>query len=368
MSIRKHGKKWQVRYPGYPTVSVALKADAERIETDYRNRRAMGHLYQARATTLGAELDRLVERKDTFGGKRGELSENGIDFYKRSIKAWEPLRVMTVPSLKRRHVEDHILGRAKSAPTAARNELQMIKQALRDARSRGQIVDEGIFDIDPITVKPKRGRALTIEELEALAVFMPERIQRIVPFVGFSGLRFSEATQFTDSMLDLEGAQLMIPAELNKSRVDKPIDLAKAEVTWLEEQMDARRAGSKVLFPTMKGTAYSKSGFRSVWLPALLKAGLAHNETSKVTGEEIIVADFTFHWMRHTAISLMAVAGMQPEMIAHRVGHKDGGALIFQRYRHLFPTEGKKAAALVDDLLFAARSSSDVRELDKAHA
>lgn len=368
MSIRRHGKKWQVRYPGFPTVSVTLKADAERIETDYKNRRAMGHLYQARATLFGAEVARLIEKKETLGGRRGELTENGISFYRNSVKALAPLARMSVPGVKRRHVEDLILERAKTAPTAARNELQMVKQTLRDAKSRGQIVDETIFDIDPVVVKPKRGRALTIKELEALAVFMPERIQRIVPFVGFSGLRFSEATQFTDSMLDLEGAQLMIPAELNKSRVDKPINLAKAEVTWLEEQMDARRAGSKVLFPNKLGGTYTKSGFRSVWLPALLKADLAHKETSPVTGAEIIVADFTFHWMRHTAISLMAVAGMQPEMIAHRVGHKDGGALIFKRYRHLFPTEGKKAVALVDDLLLAARSSADVREMDKANA
>ena len=42
----------------------------------------------------------------------------------------------------------------------------------------------------------------------------------------------------------------------------------------------------------------------------------------------IVVADFRFHWLRHTAISLMARAGMKAELIAERVGHNDGGALI----------------------------------------
>ena len=32
-------------------------------------------------------------------------------------------------------------------------------------------------------------------------------------------------------------------------------------------------------------------------------------------------------------------AGMRPEHIAERVGHKDGGRLILERYRHLYPAE-----------------------------
>ena len=35
----------------------------------------------------------------------------------------------------------------------------------------------------------------------------------------------------------------------------------------------------------------------------------------------------------------MAAGGMRPEVIAVRVGHKDGGRLILERYRHLFPDE-----------------------------
>ena len=92
------------------------------------------------------------------------------------------------------------------------------------------------------------------------------------------------------------------------------------------------------MFPNEKGGVYTKSGFRSIWLPALLAAGLAHEETN-ADGRTIVVADFRFHWLRHTAISLMARAGMKPELIADRVGHRDGGGLIYRRYRHLFPSE-----------------------------
>ena len=113
------------------------------------------------------------------------------------------------------------------------------------------------------------------------------------------------------------------------------------------------------MFPTAKGGVYSKSGFRSVWLPALLAAGFAHLDDRGAT-----VADFKFHWLRHTAISLMARAGMKPELIADRVGHKDGGALIYRRYRHLFPSEIRAAVGLLDELLAPAADGQEMVSAD----
>jgi integrase len=69
------------------------------------------------------------------------------------------------------------------------------------------------------------------------------------------------------------------------------------------------------------------------------------------SGRRIVVADFKFHWLRHTAISLMARAGMKAEVIAERVGHKDGGALIYRRYRHLFPSEVREAVSMLDRMV-----------------
>lgn len=109
----------------------------------------------------------------------------------------------------------------------------------------------------------------------------------------------------------------------------------------LREQLIARLPATRVVFATRGGGVYSHSGFQSIWLPALLAAGLAHEEADG-RGRTIVVADSRFHWLRHTAISLMARAGMKAEVIAERVGHNDGGALIYRRYRHLFPSEVRR--------------------------
>jgi len=351
VSVRKHGNGWQVRVPGMTAVTVPRKRDADRLEIDMKTRKALGHLHMADPVGFGVVLDELLERKRTVGGKRGKLRPRSIEWYEASTAPWAPLRDVLVPSLRRKQVEDHIVKRAATAPVAARNELQVAKQALKVAESRGQMVDKAIFDIDPVSHETAEGQALTVDELNALAAWHPERVKRMILFVGTVGLRFTEAVNMRASWVDLDGGTVLIPRDFNKSRRQKRIPLAASEVALLREQFAL--VPGPVVFPTVKGAVYTKSGFRSVWVPARIAAGLP---------------SFKFHWLRHTAISLMAQAGMAPEVIAERVGHSDGGALIYRRYRHLFPSELAKAVSLVDGLLSAASDAADGHRKDKDDA
>ena len=286
MAIRKRGKgRWQVRVRPFPEMTLPTKEAAETVELDLKLRLKLGHLYQEKPTTFGDELDARFERKQAMGGKRGQLRPATVRFYAQNVKPWEPLRDVPIPNLRRALVEDHIAARAKVAPTAARNELEFAKAALREAASRGQLVDPGIFEIEPIRTETREAVAL---ELEQLLVRPP---------------------------------------------------------------------GTPVVFATEKGGRYSESGFRSMWAPALLGAGLAHEE--RRGRRRVVVSDFRFHWLRHTAISLMARAGMRPELIAQRVGHTDGGALVYRRYRHLYSREIKDAVSALD--AFLAQSASGHR-------
>ena len=359
MAIRKRGKgRWQVRVRPFPEVTVPTKEAAETLELDLRLRAKLGHLYREKPTRLGDELDGLLQRKTTMGGKRGQLRPAGVRYYQECVRPWEPLRNTPIPALRRRQVEDHVAARASVAPTAARNELQVLKAALRAAQSRGQQVDVGILEIDPVRVEAREGVALEYSQLLDLASWLPERIKRIVPFCGTVGLRFTEAVTLTDDRVDLEAGTIFIPGRLNKSRRPKPISLARIEVQMLREQLLARPPGARLVFPSEKSGTYSKSGFRAVWLPALFAAGLAHEEMNG-SGRTIIVADFKFHWLRHTAISLMARAGMKAEVIAERVGHNDGGALIYRRYRHLFPSEVREAVSMLDRMVTETAANAD---------
>jgi hypothetical protein len=60
---------------------------------------------------------------------------------------------------------------------------------------------------------------------------------------------------------------------------------------------------------------------------------------------------FTFHMLRHTAASLMALAGMDPAAAAERLEHSDGGALFHKTYRHLYEGEKQIQAQRLDDFV-----------------
>lgn len=336
MSVRKHGNGWQVRVAPFPATTVPRKRDAERLEIDLKTKKALGHLHQAEPILFGQALDDLYQRKLTVGGKRGKLRPQSLKWYRDSLAPWQPLRDVLVPSLRRKRVEDHVMKRAAKHPVAAKNELQVCKAALKLAESRGQLVDKAIFDIDPVSHEAAEGQALTVEQLLTLAAWMPERLTRIVLLTGTIGLRWSEAVHLDESMVDFGKRRIVIPRSLNKSRRTKHIPLSDSEIVLVKEQLGLDLSGRPLLFPTLAGKVYSESGFRKVWFRARKSAGLPA---------------FKFHWLRHTAISLMAQAGMKPEVIAERVGHSDGGALIYKRYRHLYPSETALAVGLVDGLL-----------------
>ena len=46
------------------------------------------------------------------------------------------------------------------------------------------------------------------------------------------------------------------------------------------------------------------------------------------------VDGFGFHWLRHTAALLMALAGLDPAVAVERMGQT--GALFLRTYRHLY--------------------------------
>jgi hypothetical protein len=54
----------------------------------------------------------------------------------------------------------------------------------------------------------------------------------------------------------------------------------------------------------------------------------------------------------------MALAGWQAELIAAQVGHTDGGALIYRRYRHLFPGEREAKLGALSSVLSRAEPAA----------
>ena len=184
MSIRKRGpRSYQVRVAAFPAQTVPTREAAERLELDLKLRRVGGAASPERPTKLGEEIDGFLARLRAAGG----LRPRSMEFYEHKAKVWKPLRGVRVSALRRAQVEDFIVARAAEHPRSALDELQFLKRVLREARDRGQRVDEAVLRIKPVNHAPRRGRALTVEQLYELASWFPEHASRLVLSPGRSG-------------------------------------------------------------------------------------------------------------------------------------------------------------------------------------
>src|SRR6266487_4364479 len=160
----------------------------------------MGELVEERPTTLGVEIAGFLDRLGATGG----LRPRSIEFYGQKAKVWTPLRGVKVSALRRAQVQDFIVARAAKHPRSAMDELQFLKRVLREARERGQHIDDAILAIKPIKHTPRRGRALDVEHLYELASWFPEHVSRLVLVAGQVGARQAFWFSLTDDMLDLD--------------------------------------------------------------------------------------------------------------------------------------------------------------------
>ena len=268
---------------------------------------------------------------------------------------------MYVSALRRARVEDFVIARAAKHPRSAADELQFLRRVLREARGRGQKVDEAILEIRPAKHAPRRGRALDVDELYELASWFPEPASRLVLLAGQIGARQNVWFGLTEDMLDLQAGVMEIPFELSKNRRDHRIYLTSVEVALFREQLLARATGTRLLFPNAAGGQWNRSRFREqVWSKSIAAAAEHHREQS---GRGSSIYDgFTFHLLRHTAGSLMALAGLDPAVASERLGRSDGGALFLRTHRHLYEGEKRVQAARLDAMVRASLDAAWTEE------
>jgi integrase len=348
VSVRKRGPRaYQVRVHPFPAKTFPTKESADRYDLALLVRRAEGDRYIEPARTLAEEITAWLSRWEATGTRRPKT----VAFYYRSAKFWDCLGTTTVPLVRRAVVEDLISKRAAMHPRSAKNELELLKRVLKDARARGQRIDETVLDIVPIRHTPRQGRALNAKQLWEFASWCPEHSKRLIQLAGMIGARQQVWFEMTDDLLDLGRGTLAIPPELAKNGKPHRVYLTSLEVMLFREQLLVRAPGTPLVFPTKTGRKWTPGGFRDrLWLKAI---EAAVKNDSPPPGQTSIYEGFTFHLLRHTACSLMASSGMDPAVASERAGHTDGGALFLRTYRHLYEEEKRSQALRLEAKVLA---------------
>lgn len=347
-------KRWRCRWrdaAGREHSRSFIRAkDAERFAVETTRRSQLGAHYTAPRETFGSYADEWLAR---WRAQR-RPSPSQYESVERNVRLhFAPLRGLRIDQISAAAFEDVIAELAAERPRTAQHAHEAGRRILRDAAGRGQSVDPAIFDLRRPAYDEREPVFLSWEQVEKLASWSTE--PRLIMVAAVTGLRLGELAALRDEDLDLDAPALTVTRSgyreterlKTKTRASvRRLPLTPSAVRILREQLLARPP-SPWVFPAEDGGQWKKRSLERRFARAARRADLP---------------EMHFHDLRHTAVSLMAAAGVGAGEIAALVGHDDGGVLVMRRYRHLFPDALSRAAAQLEAYLAvpdAARARHD---------
>jgi integrase len=196
-----------------------------------------------------------------------------------------------------------------------------------------QAVSDGLIPANPCAIKGAsqrdsrhrtERRVLTPDELWALADGMPERYRAAVVVSFLSGLRAGELFALQRKHVDLTAATVRV------------------------EQSLARPGTSGSRFASTK----SRAGVRTVTLPTAAVDALAdHLARFTPTDRD----DLTWHDLRHSVMTLVALTGATLPELMQRAGHSTPRAAL--HYQHAADDAQRRIAERLDGVVSSVRSA-----------
>ena len=341
-------------------------------------------------TKLGKGLDMTAER-DSFKYwaqkwlkiKQTELSAGRAKTAATRCANLSPLNSMEISRIRTADVQDLILDlatepNAKTGKPYSKYTLTEIKNTCSQIMQLA--VDNRVIDYNPAksvkipkeSRKPETRRALTEEEQRWIRE-MPHRAQTAAMIMMYAGLRRGELLALTWADIDTKAKTI---------RVDKSVEFdGNAAVVKAGGKSDA--ATRTIYIPQLLadyldgipgvhfgyvvqkqgGGVMTSSAWKRLWESYLDDLNIQYGDwkncvqtkgrrPSKYTRKEkpMLIPRFTAHWLRHTFITLMYMAGVDILTAKEQAGHEDIETTM-GIYTHLDEQFKKKNVSKLDEYL-----------------
>jgi integrase len=228
--------------------------------------------------------------------------------------------------------------------SAVNNELRILRRALGIGVRKGWLAENPFRRGDALISaadEVKRERILTRDEETALlaqCVGGRARLRALIICALDTALRRSEQLGLLWSDIDLEGRTMVVRARNSKRGVRRTVPIT---ARLLVEMKALRRVAEAAPRFSEERRVFEVNDFREAWSGALEKA--------KVKG-------MRWHDLRHTAITWMLEAGMNPANVMKISGHTQW--TTFMRYVNTNEETAREAARLLDAHHAATRPAS----------
>ncbi|HEX8769864.1 MAG TPA: tyrosine-type recombinase/integrase [Acidimicrobiales bacterium] len=242
----------------------------------------------------------------------------------------------------------------RRAPATVVKAAQIMGKVMKTAVRAHRVVSNPMAEVSLPTVEESEDVYLTPAQVEALADAMGEvgaRYRALVWLGCYGGPRIGEllALRWTDldflrrtvtisrKVIEVSGAGMVEGATKTKAG-RRTVTLPRRVVAELEAHRAAFPSSTLVFTAGEGGQVRANNLRRRQWAAAVTRAGLS---------------GFTFHDMRHTAVSLWVAAGASDLEVAKWAGHRSA-AFTKSRYAHLFPEHGEALADRLEAFIAAS--------------
>lgn len=223
---------------------------------------------------------------------------------------------MLLEDITVKDVESFRRDRGKDRAVATTNvDHSYLKHMLMQAMKRDLIVR----NVASLVAAPKprnaRNRVLVNDEWIRLYDAAPKWFRPVLLTGYHTGMRLEEILTLTWDRVDLEKKRIYLPGSLTKNGQDREVPLTpilQDELWKLRNQAGVTR---------IQGLVFQKDG---------RKINHTYRVVKKLCKEQSI-PDFVFHDLRHCAVTNLADAGIDTELIMKIVGH--ASVEMFLRYR-----------------------------------
>jgi len=210
--------------------------------------------------------------------------------------------------------------RRKRRDTANRV-LRSLRALLNLARSNGHIESDAAWATltEFQKVAKQRTEYLTVKEGMRFIEVCDEDFSKLVQGALYTGCRYGELCNMRVHAYDAENASVTVMQ--GKTGTPKVVFLTPDEVTFFEGQTKGKRLDD-FMFLRSDGTQWRKDHQRERMKDACTAAKIEQH--------------ITFHNLRHTFASLLAMNGTQQELIQRQMGHSN--PRMTARYSHFSPS------------------------------
>lgn len=353
------------------------------------NTKELEQKVQELKTKLNKGLDLTADR-DTFGYwgekwlklKKIEVSAGRYVTYCARYKNLEPLYSMNISKIKATDIQDIIIDCA-TEPSERTGKPYAKKTLIEIRNTASQIIklaiQNRVLDYDcaeavkiPKSAESSTRRALTEEE-QSWITDTPHRAQTAAMIMMYAGLRRGELLALTWQDIDLENGTISVTksVELIKGlphikqggktdAATRTVYIPRKLISYLQS---TPHNALGLVCPTVKGTPMTDTAWRRLWESYLADLNIKYGDWSGCmqTGgkrpakhspmeKPFLIPRITPHWLRHTFITMLYMAGVDVLTAKEQAGHADISTTM-SIYTHLDEKYKRKSISKLDEYL-----------------